>query len=96
MLQTTSQNPSSSICASDTITIDEKNAVMMFKKNVNGIQRDQYQSDECKRKSGEKSGYHVRIQGDKSDLEGKQKCKSVCPNLRVSVSFFTKATNHNC
>jgi hypothetical protein len=83
-----SQNRSCSFCASGPIVIDEKKAEMKFTKNVNDIQRDQYQSDKTKLMPNTKPGYFVRIQGDKTGLAQKKTHKTVFPKLKVLMILF--------
>ncbi len=63
--------------------MDQKKAGMEFTKNVNDIQRDQHVTDNTNAVTGEKTGNYVKIQGDKTDLEGTAKHASVNPKLKV-------------
>jgi hypothetical protein len=79
----TSQNRFSSLCASDPIAIDEKKAGMQFTKDVNDIQRDQYTTDKTNAATHQRTGYFVRIQGDKKGLNEKARHRAVVPKLKV-------------
>ncbi len=80
-----SQNRFFGLRAYDPITIDEKKEGIKFTKNVNDIQRDQYNSDKTSSGRKKRTGYYVRIQGDKKGLNEKARHMTVMPKLKVTM-----------
>ena len=67
------------------ITIDHMKKEVLLVKNVNNIQRDQYATDKMNAKSQEQTGYNVKIQRNKDDLNEKDKHRSLLPTFKVII-----------
>lgn len=75
------------ICAPNLIALDSQNATIKFSKNLNSTQRDEYETDRTNSATGRQTGYLVKIQGDKAELVGNDRKRSVRPKIKVSSNY---------
>nr|ACD54629.1 unknown [Adineta vaga] len=81
------ENKFSFLSAPSAVKINDTNPFIIFTKNVNDKQRDQYETDKTKAATGDRRGCFVRIQGDKSGFNKNDTHKAVAPMIKVSVTY---------